>query len=79
MQAHKVEPIKRLVEKVTGFGVPTREEALASVRNIKPLRMKFRDDGYIPNNPKLPLLYYASRFASAGVSENIGRLAVESV
>ena len=58
MKAHKVEPIKRLVEKATGLGVPTHEEALANVRDVKPLRMKFRDDGYIPNNPKLPLLYY---------------------
>jgi uncharacterized protein YjlB len=24
--------------------------------------MKFRDDGYIPNNPKLPLLYYRKAF-----------------
>ena len=58
VKAHKVEPIKRLLEKATGLGVPTREEALANVRDVKPLRMKFRDDGYIPNNPKLPLLYY---------------------
>jgi uncharacterized protein YjlB len=58
VKAHKIEPIKRLVEKATGLGVPTREEALAQVRYVKPLRMKFRDDGYTPNNPKLPLLYY---------------------
>jgi hypothetical protein len=57
MKAHKVEPIKRLVENATGLGVPTREEALANVKNVKPLRMKFRDDACIPNNPKLPLLY----------------------
>lgn len=58
MDPHKVEPIKRLVEKATGFGVPSRTEALASVRNVRPVRMKFRDDGYIPNNPKLPMLLY---------------------
>jgi uncharacterized protein YjlB len=58
VKAHKVEPIKRLVEKATGLGVPTRAEALANVRDVKPVRMKFRDDGYIPNNPKLPLLFY---------------------
>jgi hypothetical protein len=44
MKAPKVEPIKRLVEIVAGLGVPSREEALASVRNIKPVRMKFRDE-----------------------------------
>jgi hypothetical protein len=42
MKAHKVEPIKRLVENATGLGVPTREEALANLSNVKPLRMKFR-------------------------------------
>ena len=65
MEAHKVEPIKRLLEKATGLGVPPREEALACVRQVKPQRMKFRDDGYVPNNPKLPLLYYrkALRFS----------------
>jgi uncharacterized protein YjlB len=58
MEAHKLEPIKRLIEKATRLGVPSREEALDAVRQVKPLRMKFRDDGYVPNNPKLPLLFY---------------------
>jgi hypothetical protein len=62
MKAHKIEPIKRLVKKATGVGIPTREEALANVRDRNPLRMKFGDDGYIPNNPKLPLLYYRKAF-----------------
>jgi uncharacterized protein YjlB len=58
MEAHKIEPVKRLIENLTGLAVPSREEAISRVRSIKPLRMSFRDDGYIPNNPKLPLLYY---------------------
>lgn len=58
MKAHKIEPIKRLLENATGMGVPAREEALAAVREVRPIRMKFRDDGYVPNNPKLQLLYY---------------------
>jgi uncharacterized protein YjlB len=58
MEAHKIEPVKRLLEKATGLGVPAREQALACVRAVKPLRMMFRDDGYVPNNPKIPLLYY---------------------
>src|SRR4051812_16716151 len=57
MQMHKIEPVKRLIEKATGFAVPTRGEALARVRNVTPLKMKFRDDGYIPNS-RLPLLLY---------------------
>jgi len=58
MKSHAIEPIKRLVENATGFRVPSREKALASVRDVKPVRMKFRDDGYIPNNPEVPLLHY---------------------
>jgi len=53
-----IEPLKRLAEKATGIGIPRREEALACVRDCRPSRMKFRDDGYIPNNPTFPLRYY---------------------
>ena len=53
-----IEPVKRLAEKATGIGIPSRDEALACVRDRRPAHMKFRDDGYIPNNPKYPLLYY---------------------
>jgi uncharacterized protein YjlB len=53
-----IEPIRRLAEKATGIGIPNREEALACVRDCRPSRMKFRDDGYIPNNPRFPLLHY---------------------
>jgi uncharacterized protein YjlB len=55
---HKVEPIKRLVEKATGLGVPTKEQGIACLRIVKPRLMRFSDDGYIPNNPRLPLLFY---------------------
>lgn len=53
-----VEPVKRLAEKATGIGVPTAEQALACIRDCRSLRMKFHDDGYIPNNPELPLLLF---------------------
>jgi hypothetical protein len=46
----KIEPVKRIVENVTGISVPSREQAAACVRAVKPRRMKFRADGYIPNN-----------------------------
>jgi uncharacterized protein YjlB len=55
---HKVEPIKRLVEKATGIGIPSSDEALERVRLVKPISLKFRPDGYIPNNQSTPLLYY---------------------
>ena len=53
-----IEPVKRLAEKATGIGIPSREEAFACLRLVRPARMKFRDDGYIPNNSKFALLYY---------------------
>jgi uncharacterized protein YjlB len=53
-----IAPVKRLAEKATGIGIPSREEALACVRDCRPTQMKFRDDGYVPNNPKCSLLYY---------------------
>jgi uncharacterized protein YjlB len=63
-----VEPIKRVLEKATGIGIPSKPDALARVKAVKPRRLKFRPDGYIPNNPSLPLLYYrkAIRFDRRG-------------
>lgn len=55
---HKVEPIKRLLENATGLGVPAPKLAVTCLRVKKARWMKFKDDGYIPNNPKLPLLLY---------------------
>jgi uncharacterized protein YjlB len=55
---NKVEPIKRLVEKATGIGIPAKAEALLCVRSVKPRRLKFGADGYVPNNPSVPLLFY---------------------
>lgn len=52
-----IAPVKRLAEKATGVGIPSREEALACVRDCRPTQMKFRDDAYVPNNPKCSLLY----------------------
>ena len=56
----KVEPFKRVVEKVTGIGIPGAVEALSRVNLVKPRHIRFLADGYIPNNPVLPLLLYRS-------------------
>jgi uncharacterized protein YjlB len=53
-----IAPVKRLAEKVTGIGLPDPQVALACVRQCRPSRMEFRDDGYIPNNPHCALLHY---------------------
>ncbi len=55
---HKIEPVKRLLEKATGVGVPPQAEALAHVKPVRPVRLRFSADGYIPNNPNVPLLLY---------------------
>lgn len=62
---HKIEPVKRLIEKATRVGIPDKDEALGCVRPVRPLRLKFGPDGYVPNNPSLPLLVYRDsvRFA----------------
>ena len=53
-----LEPVKHLASKVTDVGVPSKGQAAAGVVDCRPARMKFRDEGYIPNNPKYHLLYY---------------------
>jgi len=53
-----IEPLKRLAEKTTGIGLPDPQAALACVRDCRPSPIRFRDDGYIPNNPECALLYY---------------------
>jgi uncharacterized protein YjlB len=53
----KIEPIKRLAERTTGIGFPSEDEALTRVVQRAPRKLKFKDDGYIPNS-KLPLLVY---------------------
>jgi uncharacterized protein YjlB len=65
---HKIEPVKRILEKASGIGIPRQAEALSRVNNVKPRRLKFVADGYIPNNPSHPLLYYrrAVRFDRKG-------------
>jgi uncharacterized protein YjlB len=67
LRPHKIEPVKRLLEKSTGIGIPSTADALSRLRVIRPVRLRFRDDGYIPNNPKHPLLLYrkAVRFEAS--------------
>src|ERR1041384_7871778 len=75
---HKIEPVKRIIENVTGISVPTREQALACVRTVKPRRMRFRADSYIPINPRLPLLLYRRvvRFGAVTTRRQHWRLSI---
>jgi len=53
-----LEETKKLLEHVTGYGRPPREEVANLVRTRKAQLFRFRDDGATPNNPRLPLIRY---------------------
>jgi uncharacterized protein YjlB len=55
-----LEGLKKTAEKVTGYGRPRRREVSEAVRKRKPRTFRFRDDGFVPNNGKLPLVLYRS-------------------
>jgi uncharacterized protein YjlB len=64
-----IESVKEKIEKVTGWGRPSRQELVEAVRLRKPNVFRFADDGIIPNNPDLPLLLYRSPVQLAGASD----------
>lgn len=51
-----VQDVKRVVEKVTGSRRPADPQAL--LRDRKPVRYRLKDDGFIPNHPRWPLVIY---------------------
>jgi hypothetical protein len=53
------ETTKKIVEKLSGQGRPDHRQARA-VRQRKPHKFAFADDGLTPNNPDLPLILYRS-------------------
>ncbi len=53
-----LESLKKTFETVTGAGRPSHAAVEASIAARKPHRTMFRDDGVIPNNPKLPFVHY---------------------
>jgi uncharacterized protein YjlB len=53
-----LEDIKKFAEKVTGRGRPAREALRGLVRARKPNTFRFKDDGFVPNNPNWPLVVY---------------------
>jgi hypothetical protein len=49
-----LESVKEKIEKVTGWKRPSRSDLRDAVRSRKPNSFRFKDDGVVPNNPKLP-------------------------
>jgi uncharacterized protein YjlB len=64
-----IETIKEKVEKITGWGRPSRREVDAALRPRKPNVFRFAEDGVIPNNGKLPLIFYRGPIRTAVVSD----------
>jgi uncharacterized protein YjlB len=54
------ESLKKTFENATGLGKPSRGVVRQAVRRRKPLTTRFKDDGAVPNNPKLPFIHYRS-------------------
>ena len=63
---YAAETVKRALERITGLARPTREEARGRVRPRKPRTRRFRDDGRVPNNPRLPFVHYRGAVALTG-------------
>jgi uncharacterized protein YjlB len=55
-----LETLKKTLETVTGIGRPSARSAQQAVRDRKAHETMFKDDGAIPNNPKLPFIHYRS-------------------
>jgi uncharacterized protein YjlB len=55
-----LESLKAEVEKLTGWRRPSPADLRSVVRRRKPNALRFKDDGVIPNNPKLPFIAYRS-------------------
>lgn len=72
-----LENAKRSLERLTGWRTPTAEQLGALVQSSKPLSLRFKDDGFIPNNPYWPFVLYRSaiklprRLDSAAVWETV--------
>ena len=54
------ETLKKAVESVTGIGRPSARALRQAVHERKAHKTMFKDDGKIPNNPKLPFIHYRS-------------------
>jgi uncharacterized protein YjlB len=55
-----LEDVKEEIEKVTGWKRPSRGDLSNAVKSRKPNPFRFKDDGVVPNNPRLPFILYRS-------------------
>jgi uncharacterized protein YjlB len=55
---YSFEAAKSKLEQITGIAWPTAPEVKKHIRKRKPAAIFFDNNGYVPNNPKFPLLHY---------------------
>jgi len=53
-----LEDVKKLAEKVTGWSRPSGNDLAGLVRERRANAFRFKDDGFVPNHPKWPLIVY---------------------
>ena len=72
-----LEDVKKLAERVTGWGRPAPDDLADLVRARQPRTFRFKDDGVVPNHPRWPLVLYrgavklAKAFDSAAIFEDL--------
>jgi uncharacterized protein YjlB len=55
-----LEDAKKIAEHITGWQRPDKAQLDQLIRQRKPHRLRFSDDGSVPNHPRWPLLIYRS-------------------
>ena len=55
-----VEDLKEYAERATGRRRPGKRKARDFTQTRKPLPVRFKDDGLVPNHPRWPLIIYRS-------------------
>src|SRR5262249_32025116 len=53
-----LEDVRKLAEKFTGWSRPSGNDLVGLVRERKANAFRFKDDGFVPNHPKWPLIVY---------------------
>ena len=53
-----LEDVKAYVQRATGLNRPGKTEATKLARARKPHRVRFKDDGLVPNHPRWPFVIY---------------------
>jgi hypothetical protein len=63
-----LEDVKVAVERTTGWRGPSAEQLARLLQSRRIATFRFRDDGFIPNNPRFPVAVYRSAVNSPAPS-----------